>query len=134
MIVTSKCQGLFHFIKLTKTFIYMFPSVTSLLISPIFLLIFFLSFISFKSTLIKCLFFLLLSKHHFFFFFFNWSIFFSKTNNLMIFVECLLKILFKSFSWEWFSLQISFRINFKINSSSIELLIFHFFLIYTILS
>ena len=133
--MTGKCQGLFHFIKLTETFIYMLPGVAFLLISPIFLLVIFLSFISFKSTLIKCLFFLLLSKHNFFFFFFNRSILFSKTNNLMIFIECMLKVLLKSLSWEWFTLQISFRVYFKINSTSIEFLVINFFLInLTILS
>ena len=127
--MTGKRQGLFHFIKLTETIIYMFPCIALLLISPIFQLIFFLSFISFKGTLIKCLLFLFLSKHNFFFFFLNRSILFSETNNLMIFIERMLKILLKFLSWEWLSLQISFRIYFIINPTSIKLLFFNFILI-----
>jgi hypothetical protein len=53
----------------------------------------------------------------------------------MIFIECMLKVLLKSLSWEWFTLQISFRVYFKINSTSIEFLVINFFLInLTILS
>ena len=127
--MTCKCQRLFHLVELTQTIIYMFPGISLFLISPVFQLIFFLSFICLKSTLVKCIFFLPLCLHYFFFFFFNGSIFFSKTYNCLIFIECLLKVLLKYFSWEWFSFHISFCINFIINTTSIKFLILYFFLI-----